>query len=325
MGHFHPGNIITNRFLEDLDIGTSDSWIMERVGIQTRRTVLPLDYIKQTRNANRLEAPKVAQYDHAQMGAAAAKMALQRASLRLEDVGMLIAGTSTPDHIAPAESSTIAEELGIEVPCFDMNSACSTFGMQVNFLSRMAPEALPPFILIVNPETMTKTVDYSDRSVAVLFGDGASAAVVSTAVPSRAVFSDCTFGSRPSGWSKVGIGRDWLFYQDGNAVQSFAIRKTTEGVKLLRETHGGAHAGRFIFIGHQANMGMLTTVCERAGILPENHWYDVDRYGNTASCGAPGVLSMRWNDIKEGDCIAMSIVGAGLSWAHLLLTVGEGR
>ena len=322
MGHFHPENIISNKFLEELDIGTTESWIMERVGIQNRRTVLPLDYIKETKNVNRLEAPKVALYNHSQMGAAAGRMSLERSSLKLEDIGMLIAGTSTPDNIAPAESSAIAKELGIEVPCFDMNSACSTFGMQINFLSRMKPDTLPPYILVVNPETMTKTVDYSDRGTAVLFGDGSAAAVVSTRIPSRAKFSHCTFGSRPSAWNKVGICYDWLFYQDGNAVQGFAIRTTTDGVKSLQKEFAG-DARRFVFIGHQANMGMLETVCDRAGILPENHWYSVDQYGNTASCGAPGVLSMHWDEIRNGDCIAMSIVGAGLSWAHLMLTVED--
>jgi 3-oxoacyl-[acyl-carrier-protein] synthase III len=320
MGHFHPENIISNKFLEELDIGTSESWIMDRVGIENRRTVLPLDYIKQTKNVNRLDAPKVAQYNHSQMGAAAARMALERSSVKLEDIGMLISGTSTPDNIAPAESSAIAKELGIEVPCFDMNSACSSFGMQINFLSRMRPDTLPSYILVVNPETMTKTVDYSDRTVAVLFGDASAAAVVSASIPSRIRFSHYTFGSRPSAWNKVGIGYDWLFHQDGNAVQGFAIRTTTDGVNLLRKEVAG-DAQRFIFIGHQANMGMLKTVCDRAGILPENHWYNVDQYGNTASCGAPCVLSMHWNEIKNGDCIAMSIVGAGLSWAHIMLTV----
>jgi 3-oxoacyl-[acyl-carrier-protein] synthase-3 len=324
MGHFHPKNIISNKFLEDLDIGTSESWIMERVGIENRRTVLPLDYIKQTKNINRLDAPTVAQYNHSQMGAAAIRMSLKRASLKLEDIGMLIAGTSTPDNIVPAESSAIAKELGIEVPCFDMNSACSSFGLQINFLSRMRPDTLPPYILVVNPETMTKAVDYSDRSTAVLFGDGSAAAVVSTSIPARAKFSHCTFDTRPSAWNKVGITYDWLFYQDGNAVQGFAIRKTTEGVKLLQKVFV-ADAQRFIFIGHQANMGMLNTVCDRTGILPENHWYNVDQYGNTASCGAPSVLSMHWDEIKKGDHIAMSIVGAGLSWAHLMLIVEDNK
>jgi 3-oxoacyl-[acyl-carrier-protein] synthase III len=324
MGHFYPENIITNKFLEDLDIGTSEAWILERVGIQNRRTILPLDYIKETKNANRLAAPEAALYNHTKMAALAAKMALSRASLKIEDIGMLIAGTSTPDNVAPAEAAAIATQLGIEVPCFDMNSACSTFGMQINFLSKLQPGTLPSYIMIVNAETMTKTVDYSDRSMAVLFGDGCSVAIVSTDVPARAQFTGCHYGSRPSAWDKVGIKHDWLFYQDGHAVQGFAIRATTDGVKLLQKALPTT-AKRFIFVGHQANMGMLQTVCERTGIAPDNHWYNVDQRGNTASCGAPGTLSMHWDEIQNGDYIALSIVGAGLSWAHIMLKVEENK
>jgi 3-oxoacyl-[acyl-carrier-protein] synthase III len=322
MGHFHPDSIITNQFLEDLDIGTSEEWILERVGIKTRRTVLPLDYIRQTKNINPQEAFPAARYKNWEMGVAAAKMALQRAGLKPEDIGMLISGSSAPDHIAPAESSVIAAEIGIDVPCLDMNSACSSFGMQINFLSRMKPDALPPYILLVDTEALTKCVDYSDRGAAVLFGDGAAAAIISTSVPSRASFLNSSFDSRPSAWEKVGITSGWRFYQEGNAVQGFAIRTTTEAVKSLQQAFA-AEAKRFIFIGHQANLGMLNTVCARTGILPQHHWYNVDYFGNTGCCSAPSVLSMRWDEIKSGDRIAMAIVGAGLSWAHTMLKVED--
>ncbi|PKN19523.1 MAG: ketoacyl-ACP synthase III [Deltaproteobacteria bacterium HGW-Deltaproteobacteria-6] len=322
MGHFNPENIISNKFLEDLDIGTSNDWILERVGIVNRRTVLPLDYIKETKNADFRAAFEAGCYKNAQMAAQAARKALERASLKPEDIGMVIAGSSSPDNIAPAESSAVAAELGIEVPCLDMNSACSSFGMQMNFLSKMQPETLPPYVLVVDSETLTKSVDYSDRAVAVLFGDGSAAAIVSAQVPSRTVFCDCSYGSRPSACEKVGIDWKWRFHQDGNAVQGFAIRKTTEGVRHLKNVYAD-EAKRFIFIGHQANLIMLTTVCERAGILPADHWYGVDQFGNTGCCGAPSVLSAHWEDVQPGDRIAMSIVGAGLSWAHLMLKVED--
>ena len=322
MGHFNPENIISNRFLEELDIGTSNDWILERVGIVNRRTVLPLEYIRQTKNADFRAAYEVRQYRNADMAAKAAGLALERASLKLEDIGMVIAGSSSADNIAPAESSAVAARLGIEVPCFDMNSACSSFGMQINFLSKMDPLTLPPYVLVVDSETLTKTIDYSDRASAVLFGDGSAAAIVSTRIPSHKVFVDCSFESRPSAWEKVGITHVWRFYQDGNAVQGFAIRTTTEGVKKLKEQFA-SETKRFIFIGHQANLSMLKTVCERTGILPEHHWYGVDQFGNTGCCSAPSVLSMHWDDLRGGDRVAMSIVGAGLSWAHLMLKVEE--
>ena len=105
-------------------------------------------------------------------------------------------------------------------------------------------------------------------------------------------------------------------------MQGFAIRTTTEVVKSLQNTFAG-EAKRFIFVGHQANLGMLNTVCDRTGILPGNHWHNVNYFGNTGCGGAPGVLSMNWDEIKKGDRIAMVIVGAGLSWASAMLKVEE--
>jgi 3-oxoacyl-[acyl-carrier-protein] synthase-3 len=322
MGHFYPENVISNQLLEDLDIGTTEEWILERVGIHTRRTVLPLDYIRTTRNRDQRAAFEAALYNNIQTGAAAARMALQRAGLKPDDIGLVISGSCTPDTLTPAESATIAAELGIEAPCVDINSACSTFGMQINLLDNMKPETLPPYVLVVNPENMTRSIDYSDRSIAVLFGDGSSAAVVSAAVPANKAFLSCFFDSKPSSWEKVSIPRMGYFQQDGNAVQRFAIHKTTESLCLLKELFP-VNGNRFKFIGHQANLSMLNTVCDRADILPENHWHNVKYYGNTGCAGAPAVLSQHWDDLQPGHHVAITLVGAGLTWTHMLLKVAE--
>ena len=322
MGHFHPENVITNRFLEEMDIGTNETWIMERVGIHTRRTVLPLDYIKQTKNRDPREAFAAGLYNNAQTGAAAARMAIDRAGLKKEDIGLVISGSSAADNVSPAEASTVAAEMGIDVPCFDVNSACTSFGTQVYFTSLMRPEALPPFVLLVNPESLTRCVDYTDRKSAVLFGDGSSAAILSATVPSRKSFTSCAYETRPADWDKVSIPRMGYFHQDGNAVQGFAIRKTTDAIRMLQKTYA-LNGNRFIFIGHQANMGMLQTVCERSQITESNHWHNVEIFGNTGCSGAPAVLSQRWNDLRAGDHVAIAIVGAGLSWVHMILQVEE--
>ncbi len=295
---------------------------MERVGIRTRRTCLPLDYIRQTKNREPREAVEAALYGNTYTGTAAARMAIERSGLKAEDIGMIISGSSAPDHSAPAESSSIAAELGIEVPCFDMTSACSTYGMQVHFLNSMKPEAIPPFVLIVNPENFTRVVDYSKRNDAALFGDATTASVLSAEHPSRITFAGSCFESKPSSWSKVTVPRMLYFQQDGNAVQGFAIRKTTDCLKAL-QSESQVEPSRFKFIGHQANLGMLKTVCERCNIADENHWYNVADFGNTASAGAPGTLSQHWEDLLPGCEIGIAIVGAGLSWARLLLKVEE--
>ncbi|MBN1613151.1 MAG: ketoacyl-ACP synthase III [Deltaproteobacteria bacterium] len=322
IGHFHPENVIDNVFLESLDIGTSCEWIMERVGIQTRRTVLPLDYIRQTRNRNLREASEAALYGNAEMAADAARMALDRAGLKPSDIGLVISGSCSPDYTCPAEAASVAAALGIEVPGFDLNSACSSFGMQVTFLDRMKPETLPSFILLVNPESLTRCVDYGDRNSAVLFGDGSAAAVVSASVPARAAFDSCACESNPSAWTKVQIPRQGYFQQDGKAVQGFAIRKSTDSLRLLQSEYS-LNGNRLKFVGHQANLGMLATVCERAGIEDRNHWYNVADFGNTGCAGAPSVLSQHWDDLVPGCHVALSLVGAGLTWVHMMLKVRE--
>jgi len=321
MGHFHPENVITNRFLEELEIGTDEAWILERVGIRERRTVLPLDYIRQTKNRDPREAHEASLYRNAETAAAAARMALDRAGLKPSDIGMVISGCSSQAFLIPAEAAMVAAELGIEATCFDMNSACTTFGIQVDLLGRMAADRLPPFVLIVQPENVTRVIDFSDRSAAVLFGDGSTAAVLSASVKAPVAIAESSCGTNAAAWEKVTIPTSGHFHQDGNAVQGFAIRKMTESVRPLMAASREANGGRFRFIGHQANMGALRTVCERAGISEEEHWFNVDLFGNTGCTGAPAVLSRQWEELRPGDRVAICLVGAGLTWVNLLLTV----
>jgi 3-oxoacyl-[acyl-carrier-protein] synthase-3 len=174
LGHFHPENVIDNAFLEALDIGTNEAWILERVGIRTRRTVLPLEYIARTRNADLRAAQEAAVYSNTETARRAALVAIERAGLEPADIGMVVAGGCTPGAWIPAESCRVAAALGIEVPAFDVGSACSTFGAQIHLLASMG-RSLPPFVLFVNADNTTRFIDYSHRSTAVLCGDGSSA------------------------------------------------------------------------------------------------------------------------------------------------------
>ena len=322
LGHFHPENVIDNRFLEALDIGTSDEWILERVGIRTRRTVLPLDYLRETRNADPREGQAAALYDNAETGKRAALVALERAGLKPSDIGMVVAGGCCPDQAIPAEACRIAAALGIEATSLDVASACSSFGAQLHLLARL--DELPPYVLVVNAENTTRVVDYRDRSTAVLWGDGTSAAVVSTEVPARLRVVRTTLASSPAGAGEVTIPRLGHFTQHGPAVQRFAIKATGALLEALRREARRRVAeagGRFRFVGHQANLLVLAAGARRAGLAPDEQWLDVDELGNTGAAGAPAVLSRRWDELRGGDVIALAVVGSGLTWASALLTV----
>lgn len=318
MGHFHPENLIDNSFLEGLEIGTNEEWIMERTGIRTRRTVLDLSYIKETKNKDPRESHKASVWTNSQTGAKAAALALQRAGVSRSQVGMVIAGGCSPQHTIPAEACMVAAEMSIVAPCFDISSACSSFAAQLNFLYNSKPEALPDYILLINAENTTRTVDYSDRSNAVLWGDGSSAAVLSPRIPGRLGVLATTLQSDPTGWDKVAIPTGGHFYQNGSAVQTFAIRKSGETLAKLREHMTQENHW---FIGHQANLLMLQSVCARGKILDERHLYNVDQFGNCGAAGAPSVLSQNWDSFTSGDEIALVVVGSGLTWGGAALKV----
>ncbi|AKT36986.1 3-oxoacyl-ACP synthase III family protein [Chondromyces crocatus] len=320
IGHFHPENEIDNAFLEALDIGTNDAWIVERVGIRRRRTVLPLDYIRETRNLDLRAAQEAALYSNAETGRRAAQMAIERAGIEPSQIGMVIAGGCSPDTCIPAEASRVAHALGLEVPAFDLHTACSTFGTQLHFVSQLGPAA-PEFVLVVSPENATRIVDYTDRNTAVLFGDGSSAAVVSTRVPSRVRVTRTQFGASPSGCDDVRIPRMGYFSQNGPAVHKFAIKRMASLLEEIQQEVPADQASRLIYVGHQANLPMLESVCRRRGIPPERHYANIVEYGNQCAAGAPIVLSQRWDDLRAGDLVAVVVVGSGLAWSSLLLEV----
>jgi 3-oxoacyl-[acyl-carrier-protein] synthase-3 len=318
IGHCFPDNEISNQFLEELDIGTNDAWIMERVGIRSRRTVLSLDYIRTTRNADPRASVDARTHTQAELGARAAELALARAGLTAADIGMVVAGSSAPDWVTPAEACSIAARLGISAPAFDVSSACTSFFVPLYLFSMMDPARLPDFILIVTPDTLTCTVDYRDRSAAVLWGDAASAAVISTKVPGRAQILGNVLGSNPASYNKVTVQRQGFFRQDGQSVQKFAIKTMTSMINDMRKQF--VTPGRpFSFIGHQANLRMLENVCAACAIPPQRHFHNVRDYGNTGAAGSTSVLSMRWDAWNSEDDVAVAGVGAGLTWSSYLL------
>lgn len=316
VGHFHPENIIDNLFLESLNIETNHEWIMDRVGIKERRTVLPLDYIRQTQNLDPRGAIEAAVYSNAETGQRAGEKALQHAGITADQIGMVIAGGCSPDVVTPAEACTIAARLNIEAPAFDLNSACSSFGAHMHFLSMMDANALPEYVLVVIPENNTRTINYTDRSTAVLWGDGTFACVVSTKTPSKTVITHTTMQSNPKKWEAVKIPRLGHFQQDGRAVQSFAIKQSVQCFKNLKQEEANVNSDMY-FIGHQANLTMLQSVQSRCALNTDRHLYNIDHFGNTGAAGAPTVLSQNWDKFTPGDTIGLVVVGAGLTWSSM--------
>lgn len=320
VGHFHPSNVISNQFLEELDIGTDNQWIIERVGISNRRTALPLDYIRETRNQDVRAAIEAADCSMAETGRQAAEMAISRAGIDRSQIGMVLAGSSGADTASPCEAANIARLLELEVPVIDVNSACTSLFANVQMLSMMDPLMLPDYVLVVAVEGLTRTVDYNDRNTAVLWGDGAAAMVVSSREIGKAVVGHSALESSPAGAQKIVVPRTGYFRQEGRAVQMFAIRKTVEQLRRLQDCSSDPEA--LHFIGHQANLRVLKNVCEKAQIADSHHHSNIVEFGNTAAASGLAVLSQNWDRWRADDEVAMVGVGAGLTWGgfHLKFT-----
>ncbi len=322
IGHFHPPNIIDNNFLESLNIGTNNEWILSRVGIKERRTVLDLNYIKDTFNSDIKNSFKHCQYTSQQTACLAAEKALKQAKINASDIGMVIAGGCAAEYLLPASACIFASELGITAPCFDVTSACSTFAAQLHFLANLETKSTPDYILMIQAENWTKTIDYKDRTSAVLVGDGTTAAIVSKKHPGWLKVLNTTFTSDPSGWQKVQTPQLGYFLQDGRAVHKFAIQKTIKTYETLT-TQLSSPPKTHYFISHQANLTMLETVCSKLNINQKQHLFNIDYFGNTASAGAPSVLSQNKDKFTKGSHITLVVVGAGLSWGGASLEVNN--
>ncbi|NRA08721.1 MAG: ketoacyl-ACP synthase III [Myxococcales bacterium] len=318
LGHAHPDNEISNRFLEELDIGTSDEWIMERVGIRSRRSVLPLDYIRATRNRDLRAGREAAELDNAQLTARAARQAIERAGIEPADVGLMITGSSAADDLCPANACGVARELELEIPAFDIQSACTSFYVQLWLLSQMREDALPDYVLVSGCDTLTTTVDYTDRNSAVLWGDGAAAAVISLRHPACAQVLGNTLESSPAGYAKVLVPRQGHFSQEGRAVQMFGIKRMSACVRGLHEAYASTDRD-FHFVGHQANLRMLESVRAQCEIPTDRHHTNAEWFGNTGAASAASVISMLWDKWDSRDDIAVAGVGGGLSWSSYLL------
>jgi 3-oxoacyl-[acyl-carrier-protein] synthase-3 len=318
MGYSHPSIIIDNQFLEDLDVGTTAQWIIEKIGIKTRLTTLPLEYIRETRNLNPAEAIKVASMTPTDMGVKAAQMALDRSGLRPEQIGLVICNCCTPAQTAPAEAQRIADKLRMRVKAYDVFTACPAFALHIDFLNSFKEEKLPEYILCVSTAALTQHVNYNDRSDGAIWGDGAAAWIVSPKVVKGLRVVDTNYMADPTRCQAVVVDTYGHFHQDGRAVRDFSVRQTVRMVKAMEVEHN-LDWSKDIFIGHQANKTMLEQIANNRNIPESNHWYNVTTVGNQAGAGAPATLAMNWDKIYSGQRIAVAVVGAGLSWGHVLL------
>jgi len=321
MGHCHPTNVITNQFLKDLDIGSDPDWIVAKIGIRERRSVLPLDYIVETKNADPRKAEAVMEHTAADMGVIAAQRALENAGIKPEQVGLILTNSSVPTQTLPPMGMEIAERLELgHKKVYDATSACPAFALHLHHLFAFEQDNLPEYILCIATAAVSQRVDYTNRSDSAIWGDGAAAYVVSPRQKGKVEILSTVFEADPSRCHAVVVDTYGHFHQDGRAVRDFSVRQTVRLIKRI-EKEFDIDWSNDLFIGHQANGTMLEQIRNNRKIPNENHLSNVEFIGNQAGAGAPAVMSTNWDALGADRHAVVAVVGAGLSWGSVLFRI----
>jgi 3-oxoacyl-[acyl-carrier-protein] synthase III len=313
LGTYLPDQVVTNDDLAQR-LDTSDEWIRTRTGIRERHYA----------------APDEATSD---LAFAAGRAALEDAGLTAEDVDVIIVATTTPDHPVPATAPIVAAKLGRTCTAFDLNAACSGFvyGLQVG----AGIAAGGATVLLIGAETLTRYVDHDDRSIAVLFGDGAGAVVLQR--DEDATIGPFDLGSDGSEveilWMRAGGSREPFdpvahaeassrMSMRGGDVYRHAVMRMTSSSQIVLESAGIAIEDIDLMVGHQANQRILEAVGQRLGVPEGRSHMTVDRHGNTSAASIPLALddARREGRLEPGTRLLLTAFGGGLTWGSCILT-----
>lgn len=277
--------------------GRDEAWIEARTGIRSRRIAAEADTA-------------------ATLGSIAAERALRSAEVHASDVDLIICATVTSDRRFPSTACLIQSALGSTAAAFDLNAGCSGFLYALAQADATIRAGVAERVLVVGAEVMSRITDYSDPKTAILFGDGAGAALVERCAGSGAMgpfllFSD---GSRPE-----------LLYVDplsstikmeGREVYRAAVTSMVDSVtRVLRETRTDPDEVGLV-IAHQANQRILEAVAARLGLPSSKMFSNISRYGNTSSASIPVALAEAdaSGALADGDLVVLTAFGAGFVW-----------
>lgn len=314
-GAYAPSLKVTNDDLTAL-VDTSDEWIVSRTGIRERR-------ISQGE-------------DTSQISVKAAKVALDRANIKGEEIDLIIVATITPDMFTPSVACLVQKEIGAKkAMAFDINAACSGFiyGLQVAY-SMMSNKVFNN-VLVIGAETLSKIIDWSDRGTCVLFGDGGGAVVLTkSGMNSKKLIS---FYSRSEGdkgefltsyafdvvnpYVKEIEKRNKKVEMNGREVFKFATSSIVHSVnELLKENNLNIEDIHYI-VPHQANYRIIEYSAKKLGVNVEKFYTNLDRFGNTSSASIPIALDEMFEKglLREGMKIILVGFGGGLTYGSALI------
>jgi 3-oxoacyl-[acyl-carrier-protein] synthase III len=303
IGRYLPEKILTNADLEKI-VDTSDEWIRSRTGIEERR----------------IAAEDV---DTSDMAFEAAKKAISNAGISVEEIDMILVATVTPDRPFPSISCMLQEKLGAKkAAAMDISAACAGFMYGMVTAKQFIESGVYKHVLVVGVEKLSKITDWNDRNTAVLFGDGAGAAVLGPVSDNRGILS---FELGADGTGGKHLYQDEFIIMNGREVFKFAVRQMGESSVHVLEKAGLSKEDVDYLIPHQANIRIMEAARERLGLPEAKMSKTVNKYGNTSAASIPISLveELEAGKIKDDDVIVMVGFGGGLTWGAIAIRWGK--
>ncbi|KAF1680214.1 beta-ketoacyl-ACP synthase III [Bacillus mexicanus] len=305
VGRYIPEKVLTNHDLEKM-VETSDEWIRTRTGIEERRIAADDVY-------------------SSHMAVAAAKKAMEQAGVAAEDLDMILVATVTPDQSFPTVSCMIQEQLGAKKACaMDISAACAGFMYGVITGKQFIESGTYKHVLVVGVEKLSSITDWEDRNTAVLFGDGAGAAVVGPVSEDKGILS-FELGADGTGGQHLYLNEKGHTIMNGREVFKFAVRQMGESCVNVIEKAGLSKEDVDFLIPHQANIRIMEAARERLELPVEKMSKTVHKYGNTSAASIPISLveELEAGKIKDGDVVVMVGFGGGLTWGAIAIRWGR--
>jgi 3-oxoacyl-[acyl-carrier-protein] synthase-3 len=315
LGTCVPETVMTNDDIARI-VDTSDEWIRERTGIRERR---------------------IAGDDEAlsDLCVPAAEEALARAGVAAEDIDLVIVATVTPDMIFPATGALVADRIGAtNAAAYDLSAGCTGFMYALAQAAGMVAAGFAQRVLVIGADTLSKIVDWGDRSTCVLFGDGAGAVVLERV--ERGGFLGFELGADGAGGQQLYVPaggsrhpasaqtvqeHQHFVKMNGREVFKFATRVLVSSAETLLERCELGIADVDVYVPHQANIRIIDHAARKLGVPQDKVVVNVDRYGNTSSASIPLALAdaVAEGKLKQGELVLMTGMGAGLTWGSGLI------
>lgn len=312
VGAYLPEKVVTNHDLAKF-VDTNDEWIVQRTGIHQRHFAKDDEYTSH-------------------MATQACIQALQNAGIAKESVDAIVLGTCTPDHIFPSTAVHVQKQLGIECGfAYDVAAVCAGFVFALQNADMLIRTGQAETVLVIGAERMQSLLDFNDRSICVLFGDGAGAVVVQKSNDDdgdRGIIGSqlCTDAQHYDSLAySAGVGSNKLctgvVTMDGRDVFRHAVNNMSSVVQSCLEKYGYTVDDLDCLVPHQANKRIIDAVGEKLNIAPDKVAISVGEHANISAATIPVALAkaIQSGQVKTGDTLAFTALGGGFAWGANLL------